>query len=75
MRRVRGERPVLSHFGKTEYESLKAWILGLLDVTEAPHRFGGTEFRVGGLEFMHSHGYAQLDIRLSREDQARVSLS
>lgn len=59
-------------FGKSEYESMKAWILGLPDVTEAPHRFGGTEFQVRGLEFMHSHGQAQFDIRLSKEDQTRV---
>ena len=61
-----------SRFEKGEYESLKAWILGLPDVAEAPHRFGGTEFQVRGLEFMHSHGYAQFDIRLSKEDQRRV---
>ena len=54
------------------YESLKAWILGHANVTTSPHRFGGTEFQVNGLEFMHSHGYAHLDIRLSKEDQQRV---
>jgi hypothetical protein len=49
---------------------LKNWILQLPGVTEAPHRFGGTEFQVNGLEFMHSHGLSFLDIRLSKEDQA-----
>ncbi len=52
--------------------SLQEWILELPDVTQAPHRFGGTEFQVHGLEFMHSHGSSHLDIRLSLEEQARV---
>ena len=38
------------------YGDLKAWILELPEVKESPHRFGGTEFQVGGVEFMHSHG-------------------
>jgi hypothetical protein len=54
------------------YESLRAWILQLPGVTEAPHRVGGTEFQVDGVEFMHSHGPSWLDIRLSKEDQASV---
>ena len=41
-------------------------------VSEATHRFGGTEFQVDGIEFMHSHGPTWLDIRLSRDDQASV---
>ncbi len=53
-------------------KGLKEWILQLPGVSEAPHRFGGTEFRIQNLEFMHTHGPAQLDIRLSKEDQARV---
>ena len=53
-------------------ESLEGWILQHQNVTKAPHRFGGTEYQVEGLEFMHSHGHSYLDIRLSREDQARV---
>lgn len=52
------------------YESLRAWILQLPKVSEAPHRFGGKEFQVDGVEFMHSHGPSWLDIRLSTEDQA-----
>jgi luciferase-like monooxygenase len=52
------------------YTGLKMWILRLPGVKETPHRFGGTEFQVDGLEFMHSHGPSFLDIRLSREDQA-----
>lgn len=51
------------------YENLKLWILQLSNVNESPHRFGGTEFRVDGVEFMHSHGPSWLDIRLSKEDQ------
>ena len=58
--------------GKAELEALSTWISDLPDVTQAPHRFGGTEFQVQGLEFMHFHGYTHLDIRLSKEDQLRV---
>jgi Family of unknown function (DUF5519) len=54
------------------YDHLKAWILQLPGVTEALHRLGGTEFRVNGVEFMHSHGPSWLDIRLSKEDQSSV---
>lgn len=54
------------------YESLRSWILQLPKVSEAPHRFGGVEFQVDGVEFMHSHGPTLLDIRLSNEDQATV---
>jgi len=46
--------------------------LELPGVSEAAHRFGGTEFQVDGVEFMHSHGPTWLDIRLSRDDQASV---
>jgi len=52
------------------FEDLKIWILQLPGVTQATHRFGGTEFQVEGLEFMHHHGPSFLDIRLSRIDQA-----
>jgi hypothetical protein len=41
-------------------------------VSQGPHRFGGTEYRVNGMEFMHSHGPAYLDIRLSLDDQKQV---
>jgi len=54
------------------FESLREWILALPGVTEAPHRFGGAEFRVGWVEFMHSHGPSFLDIRLSTDYQERV---
>jgi len=54
------------------YGPLREWILALAGVTEALHRFGGTEFRVGGVEFMHSHDPRFLDIRLSTDDQERV---
>ena len=54
------------------FENLKTWILQLPDVTQAAHRFGGTEFQVEGLEFMHHHGPSFLDIRLSKSDQATV---
>jgi len=52
------------------FEDLKTWILQLPTVTQASHRFGGTEFQVEGLEFMHSHGPSFLDIRLSKTAQA-----
>ena len=51
---------------------LQEWILRLPGVSQSPHRFGGTEYRVNGMEFMHSHGPAYLDIRLSLEDQKHV---
>ena len=57
---------------KGEFDALKSWIADLPDVTSGPHRFGGIEFKVHGLEFMHFHGQTQLDIRLSKSDQARV---
>ncbi len=53
-------------------ESLRDWTLQLPNVTKASHRFGGTEFQVHGLEFMHSHGPSHLDIRLSKQDQERM---
>jgi hypothetical protein len=53
-------------------ESLQDWILQLPNVTKALHRLGGTEFRVHGVEFMHTHGTSRLDIRLSKQDQERV---
>ena len=34
------------------FEGLKTWILQLPGVTQAAHRFGGTEFQVEGLEFI-----------------------
>ena len=55
-----------------EIKELKGWILRLGEVTEAPHRFGGTEFRFQNREFMHSHGPRHLDIRLSKVDQERM---
>ena len=54
------------------FNNLKDWILQLPEVHEAPHRFGGTEFQVGNIEFTHSHGTSFLDIHLSKMDQALV---
>jgi len=53
-------------------QPFRDWIENLPGVTKAPHRFGGVEFQVDGLEFMHFHGDTHLDIRLSKEDQTRV---
>src|SRR5438445_13380064 len=52
--------------------SLQEWVLLLPGVSQSPHRFGGTEYRVNGLEFMHSHSPTHLDIRLTLEDQKPV---
>jgi hypothetical protein len=41
-------------------------------VSEAPHRVGGIEFQINGVEFMHSHQHSWLDIKLSEEDQSSV---
>ena len=56
----------------SEIVALRLWIENLPDVTKAPHRFGGVEFQVQGLEFMHFHGESHMDLRLSKEDQARI---
>ena len=56
----------------TEKGSLMDWVAQLPDVTTSSHRFGGREFQVDGLEFMHFHGPRHLDIRLSLADQRRV---
>lgn len=57
---------------RSELQLLRDWIKNLPGVTEAPHRFGGVEFQVHGLEFMHFHGDIYLDVHLSKEDQADV---
>ena len=55
-----------------DLQPLRDWIENLPGVSKAPHRFGGVEFQVQGLEFMHFHGATHMDIRLSNEDQERV---
>ena len=55
-----------------DYQPLRDWIENLPAVTKVPHRFGGVEFLVHGLEFMHFHGDTYLDARLSKEDQTKV---
>jgi hypothetical protein len=57
---------------RSELQPLRDWIENLPGVTKAPHRFGGVEFQVHGLEFMHFHGDSHLDIHLSKEDQAKI---
>src|SRR5438270_8540442 len=57
------------------FENLKTWILQLPGVTQAAHRFGGTEFQVEGLEFMHYHGPSFLDMRLSKSDRTTALMS
>jgi hypothetical protein len=43
---------------KQIYEAVTAWE----DIVAAPHRFGGTEFRVGHREVGHIHGDSLADI-------------
>lgn len=57
---------------KAQNKSLKDWVTNLPGASKAPHRFGGTEFSIRGLEFMHFHGPSYLDIRLSKTDQEQV---
>jgi hypothetical protein len=53
-------------------ESLLDWILQLPNVSKASHRFGGTEFQVHGLEFMHTHGTSHLHQTLQRRPGKNV---
>lgn len=45
---------------------LEAEVLNWPGVTTGIHRFGGTEFRVGGREIGHLHGHGLLDILFTR---------
>lgn len=56
----------------TELQTFREWIESLPGVTNAPHRFGGVELQVHGLEFMHFHGETHLDVHLTKEDQTRM---
>ena len=58
---------------RSKLQSFRESIERLSGVTMAPHRFGGVEFQVHGLEFMHFHGDTYLDARLSKEDQSMQS--
>ena len=44
--------------GERIYEAVTAWE----EIAHAPHRFGGTEFRVGHREVGHVHGDRLVDI-------------
>jgi hypothetical protein len=44
--------------GKQIYEAVIGW----KEIAQAPHRFGGTEFRVGRREVGHVHGDSLVDI-------------
>lgn len=44
--------------GQKIYEAVKRWE----EIKDAPHRFGGTEFRVGRREVGHVHGDSLVDI-------------
>ncbi len=43
-------------------EQIRREVLAWPDVTEAPHRFGGTEFRLGKRELGHLHGNHLADL-------------
>lgn len=43
-------------------EQIKQAVLSWPDITAEPHRFGGTEFRIGTRELGHIHGDALVDI-------------
>jgi len=44
--------------GKQIFEAVTGWE----EIAQAPHRFGGTEFRVGRREIGHVHGDSLVDI-------------
>jgi predicted DNA-binding protein (MmcQ/YjbR family) len=44
--------------GKQIYEAVMTWE----EIAHAPHRFGGTEYRVGHREVGHVHGDSLVDI-------------
>jgi predicted DNA-binding protein (MmcQ/YjbR family) len=48
----------VSGAGEQIYQAVTAWE----EVAHAPHRFGGTEFRVGRREVGHVHGDSLVDI-------------
>lgn len=43
-------------------EKIQAALQGLPGITSQPHRFGGTEFRLGRREIGHVHGDSLVDI-------------
>jgi Family of unknown function (DUF5519) len=49
------------------FEKVKAELMSWPGVTSQPHRFGGTEFRIGGREMGHMHGgrFADLPFPMS----------
>jgi Family of unknown function (DUF5519) len=55
------------------HQELRRLILNLADVTERQNAgIHEDAFFVGGKMFMHIHGHGHCDIRLAKEDQARV---
>jgi hypothetical protein len=48
--------------GKQIYETVRRWD----EIAHAPHRFGGTEFRIGRREVGHVHGDSLVDIPFPR---------
>ena len=47
-------------------DRIRGELLSWPGVTEAPHRFGGVEFRLGRRELGHLHGDALADLRFPR---------
>lgn len=50
----------------SHHETIAAAVLAWPGVEEAPHRFGGTEFRLGRRELGHLHGSRVADLPLPR---------
>jgi Family of unknown function (DUF5519) len=48
-------------------EKIDAAMRGLPGVSAGPHRFGGTEYRVGRREIGHVHGDALVDIPFTKK--------
>ena len=47
-------------------EAVRRELLVRSEVTESPHRFGGTEFRLGRRELGHLHGERMADLPFAR---------
>jgi len=60
--RVRAVRRGIPMSSLSINEQIRREVLSWPDVTEAPHRFGGTEFRLGKRELGHLHGNHLADL-------------
>ncbi len=53
-------------------EQIKQAVLSWPDVTAEPHRFGGTEFRIGQRELGHIHGDSLVDIPFPKKTRNEI---